>query len=294
MSVPFQGLTEVLTKDCHSKIPPARLSSTQLDAFAFDHRYLNRPDPETQELESMTAQPTISIGDSLRGAVHPVILLSGDADYPYYGVGTAFILKHEDQFYAISAAHVFTSQEAAEDQFCLLTPKGKITVQFDRAMVFKTEPGPEHDLMIRRILPSQRDTLFAAGIEPLDSYDTLEERFFDGAREVAVVGYPEQARDYDYEKRLVSAQIYTLMSVPAQSNVPGLQATQASGRVPMSMRGMSGSIVVAFFSDGALFAGMAIMASEATGLVHFIPGSRIVDYLDAATAKERRNEFLDS
>ncbi|KKN89602.1 hypothetical protein LCGC14_0237340 [marine sediment metagenome] len=242
----------------------------------------------------MTAQPPISIGDSLRGAVHPVILLSGDADYPYYGVGTAFILKHEDQFYAISAGHVLTSQNAADDQFCLLTPKQKITVQFDRALVFRTDADPEHDLLVRRILPSQRATLVSAGIEPIDSDETLEEKFFGSAIEVAVVGYPEQGRNYDYEERFVSAQIYAVMSVPAESYVPGLQATQANGQVPKSMRGMSGSVVVALFPDEVLFAGMAIMASEATGLVHFIPGSRIVDYLDEASDLERRNEFLES
>lgn len=242
----------------------------------------------------MTAQPPISIGDLLRGAVHPVFLLSGNSDYPYYGVGTAFILKHEDQLYAISAGHVLTSQKAAEDQFCLLTTKRTISVQFDRAMVFKSDSDPEHDLLIRRILPSQKATLFAAGIEPIDSNETLESEFFGSAIEVAVVGYPEQGRNYDYEKRLVSAQIYAVMSFPAESNVPGLQATQANGQVPKSMRGMSGSVVVALFPDEVLFAGMAIMASEATGLVHFIPGSRIVDYLDEASELERRNEFLES
>ena len=230
-----------------------------------------------------TGTAEIVVG-ALRGSVLPVILSSGNSDFAYYGVGTAFVIEHDGFLYAISAQHVLRNQGAADDKFRLFTPKKSILVQYDRALLFKAEPAPEYDVLIRRVYSPQVAQLLESGIKPIPSDSTLDREALQYMAELAVVGFPEGGRRYDYENRDFSAQIHAVMCVPPESNVEKLQAARASGPVPATMRGMSGSVVIALTKAGALFAGMVTMASESSGLIHFIPAASIIDYLEEANS----------
>lgn len=222
-------------------------------------------------------------GDLLEGQVHPVIL---ETETEYFsepqGVGTAFVLEHAGELFIVSSQHVLNSQRATHCDLRIRLRNAPISIKFDCRAVFQDEhdPDPESDLVIMRIAESQHEALFAAGLSYVRATNCIQTDRMSEVEVFRILGYPDQNREYDYDKKSLSAVIWCVNGVLTEPSLPGLITVRAFGKRPEKFRGMSGSFVMAETNDEWKFAGMATLASDTEGLISFIPAENIIYYLD--------------
>lgn len=239
----------------------------------------NKP-PMLSLPEAMTLDDAVLF---MRGQVYPVLLHYESETTPLYGVGTAFLLEHKGHLFAISAQHILDSQGASWDDFGL-TLKDSLTIMaFDGAATFNPEYEPHFDLLIRRISPLQHAAVTDSGAFWLDTSAGLSEEAFPFADHFLVFGYPDEGREYDYERKAIVATIEALIGQHTEPQIPGLQTLKIINEGPISYRGFSGSLVIADIDGEWRFAGMVTMGAEATQLMNFIPASVITYYVDRVT-----------
>lgn len=191
-------------------------------------------------------------GDLLEGQVHPVILETENEFFSEpQGVGTAFVLEHAGELFLISAQHVLNSQRAKHNDLRILLRNSPISIRFDRRAVFQDEadPDPSSDLVIMRIVESQHDALFAAGLSCVRATDCIESNRMSEVEIFRIIGYPDQDRGYDYDQKVLSAVIWCVNAVLTEPSVPGLIRVRVFGKRPHKFRGMSGSFVMAETND---------------------------------------------
>jgi hypothetical protein len=215
----------------------------------------------------------------LNGQVHPVILQYPDEDYPYHGVGTAFILEHNEQLFVVSAQHVLDSQKAKSDDFTILIRDASYSLIFNLEAVFRPEYEPHFDILIRRVAPFQRELLIKQGVYWVSTEFTIAPQYYQDAKIFYVFGYSEDHREYDYSEKRISASLSYLVGTLASPNLEEMVSLNLVDGYPNSLRGFSGSPVIAVIEDQWMFAGMLTLAVKSTGVMHFIPAHRIVGYL---------------
>lgn len=229
----------------------------------------------------------------INGQVHPVILRSSVEEYPYHGVGTAYILEHEQQLFVVSAQHVLVNQSAKASDFTILIRDAGYSLIFDLEAVFQPDPDPHFDILIRRIASFQRDLLVTQGVYWMGTEFAIDPQYYQDATAFYVFGYGEDDRSYDYDKKRISAGLTCLTAKLASPTLNEMVTLQISGTRPNSFRGFSGSPVVAVIEDEWMFAGMLTLATESTGVMNFIPAFRIVGYLEQLREMEQsRTENL--
>lgn len=220
---------------------------------------------------------TNEIWRRVNGQVHPVILRSTIEEYPYHGVGTAFMLEHEGQLFIVSAQHVVNNQYAQSEDFSVFIRNASYSLMFDLEAVFQPNFAPHFDLLIRRVASFQREFLIENGAFWIGTEATIE--FYPQVDTFFVFGYSEDHRAYDYELKQISAELGCLAGKLTSPAVPELVTLQIVGEHPASLRGFSGSPVIADIDGEWMFAGMLTLAVETSGVMNFIPGDRIVMYL---------------
>jgi hypothetical protein len=222
--------------------------------------------------------------DMMLGQVHPVILSSEhhDEHFSHHGVGTAFVLEYAGELFVVTAQHVLNNQGAAHDELRILLRNAPLSILFDQHAVFRDESDPDldSDLVILRVVKSQHAALFAAGLASLDAACCAETEDFGRAELFHVFGYPDEGRGYDYDNRVLDAQLHWLRGKLAAPGIPGLSTIKIVGDRPEDFRGMSGSVVIADVDDVWRFAGMVTLASEKNDLLNFIPAEKIAYYLN--------------
>lgn len=220
--------------------------------------------------------------DMMQGQVHPVILSNEhySEKYSHHGVGTAFVLEYAGELFVITAQHVLNNQSAAHDELRILLRNAPLSILFDQRAVFRdeTDPDLDSDLVILRVVKSQHKTLFAAGLASLDAACCAETADFSRADLLHVFGYPDEGRGYDYDNKVLDAQLHWLTGHLATPCISGLSTIKIKGHRPKDYRGMSGSVVIADVDDVWKFAGMVTLA-ENHDLLHFIPAEKITYYL---------------
>lgn len=221
--------------------------------------------------------------DMMQGHVHPVILSSehNDEHYSHHGVGTAFVLEYAGELFVVTAQHVLNNQHATHDELRILLRNAPLSILFDQRAVFREESDPDldSDLAILRVVKSQHAALFAAGLTSLDAASCVATEDFDRAEIIYVFGYPDEGRGYDYEKRVLDAQLHWLRGQLTEPALPGLSSIKIVGDRPEDFRGMSGSVVIADVDDVWKFAGMVTLASDTEGVLNFIPAEKIAYHL---------------
>lgn len=228
--------------------------------------------------------------DMMLGQVHPVILSSEhhDEQYSHHGVGTAFVLEYAGELFVVTAQHVLNNQGAAHDELRILLRNAPLSILFDQRAVFRDESDPDldSDLVILRVVKSQHTDLFAAGLASLDAACCAETEDFSRADLFHVFGYPDEGRGYDYDNRVLDAQLHWLRGQLATPGIPGLSTIKIEGDRPGDYRGMSGAVVIADVDDVWKFAGMVTLASEKHDLLNFIPAEKIAYYLNKIVLME--------
>lgn len=124
------------------------------------------------------------------------------------GVGTISCPAEYD--IVVTAQHVLNNQHATHDELRILLRNAPLSIPFDQRAVFREESDPDlnSDLAILRVVKSQHAALFAAGLTSLDAARCVETEDFDRAEIFYVFGYPDEGRGYDYEKRVLDAQLH--------------------------------------------------------------------------------------
>jgi len=223
-------------------------------------------------------------GDLLEGQIHPVILSYEQQDeyISHHGVGTAFVLEHGGELFVVSAQHVLNSQRAAHEDLRIRLRKAPISVVFDRRSVFRDEsdPYPDADLLIMRIVESQHEALFSAGLSCVRATDCIRNEQIKDVDAFHVYGYPDEGRGYEYEEKTLKAELWCVSGLLTKPAVPGLYTVRIQSKRPANFRGMSGSMVIAEKDGEWKFGGMVTLASDSEGLLSFIPAEQIVYYLD--------------
>ncbi|MCQ4298077.1 hypothetical protein NAU58_21090 [Pseudomonas stutzeri] len=224
----------------------------------------------------------VSIGELtkiLQGQIHPVILKSTDDQYPYYGVGTAFILEFEQQLFVVTAKHILDSQHATSSDLQILLRKNGYSVQFDAEAVFQPDYSPHFDLVILRIAAFQQELLRSLGAYWINLTDSIADDEQPNADHFCIVGYSEDDREYNYEQQTFTAELSILEARLTTPQVDGLSTLHVFGERPSSFRGLSGSLVVANVDGIWKLAGMLALAHEETGILNFISADTIGFYL---------------
>ncbi|MDR8365050.1 hypothetical protein [Pseudomonas sp. JL3] len=185
----------------------------------------------------------------------------------------------------MTAQHVLNAQGATHDELQILLRRAPISILFDLCAVFWDEfnpdPDPDSDLVIVRIVKSQQAGLFAAGLASLDAALHVEIEKFGAVDCFYVFGFPDEGREYDYEKKELAAEMDCFRGHLTEPKVEGLSTIQIEGDRPDDLRGMSGSVVIADLDEVWKFTGMVTLASEKRGLLHFIPTEKIAYYLNS-------------
>lgn len=215
----------------------------------------------------------------LNGQVHPVILHDPDENHPYHGVGTAFILEHNEQLFVVSAQHVLDNQKAQSDDFTILIRDPSYSLIFDLKAVFRPEYEPHFDILIRRVAPFQRELLTKQGVYWVSTEFTIAPQCYQDAKFFYVFGYSEDHREYDYSEKRISASLSYLVGTLASPNLEEMVSLKLVDGYPNSLRGFSGSPVIAVIEEQWKFAGMLTLASKETGVMNLIPAHRIVGHL---------------
>ncbi|HEX4547991.1 hypothetical protein [Pseudomonas sp.] len=234
--------------------------------------------------ESEEFMSVAELADMMQGHVHPVILSSEhyDKHYSHHGVGTAFVLEYAGELFVVTAQHVLNNQGAVHEELRILLRKAPISILFDLRSVFRDESDPDldSDLAIFRVVKSQHAALFAAGLASLNADYCAETGDLGRADALYVFGYPDEGRGYNYDNKVLDAQMHWLRGQLAPPGLPGLSTIRIVGDRPRDLRGMSGSVVIADVDDLWRFAGMVTLASEKHDLLNFIPAERITYYLN--------------
>ncbi|WP_245586779.1 hypothetical protein [Pseudomonas cremoricolorata] len=222
--------------------------------------------------------------DMMLGQVHPVILSSEHLDehYSHGGIGTAFVLEYCGELFVVTALHVLKNQFAAHDELRILLRNAPLSILFDLRAVFRDEsdPDPDSDLVILRIVKSQHTELYAAGLVSLNAAECAFIEDYSRAESFDVFGYPEAGRSYDYEANVLGAQLHWLKGELTAPAVQGLCTLQIRGHRPNDFNGMSGSVVIADVDGLMRFAGLVTLASNERGILNFIPAEKITHHLD--------------
>ncbi|WDY56574.1 hypothetical protein [Pseudomonas sp. PSKL.D1] len=222
--------------------------------------------------------------DMMLGHVHPVILSSEHIDgyYSHGGIGTAFVLEFCGELFVVTALHVLRNQFATHDELRILLRNAPLSILFDLRAVFRDEsdPDPDSDLVILRIVKSQHAELYAAGLVSLDAAECAFIEDYSRAESFDVFGYPETGRSYDYEENILGSQLRWLKGELTESTVQGLCTLKIKGQRPGDFNGMSGSLVIADVDGLMRFAGLVTLASNEGGILNFIPAEKIVHHLD--------------
>jgi hypothetical protein len=224
----------------------------------------------------------ISIGEItkiLQGQVYPVILKSTNDEYPYYGVGTAFILEFEQQLFVVTAKHILDSQNATSSDLQVLLRKNGHCVQFDFEAVFQPDHSPHFDLVILRVAAFQHEQLRALGAYWINLADSVADDEQPNADHFCIVGYSEDDRGYNYEQQTFTAELSIFAARLATPQIDGLTTLHAFGDKPNSFRGLSGSLVVADVNGVWKLAGMLTLAHEKSGMLNFISSDTIGFYV---------------
>lgn len=215
----------------------------------------------------------------LQGQIYPVILKSTVDEYPYFGVGTAFILEFEQQLFVVTAKHILENQYATSSDLQILLRKNGYLVQFDFEAVFQPEHSPHFDLVILRVAAFQHEQLRAHGAYWINLADSIADDEQPNADHFCIIGYSEDDREYNYEQQTFTAELSVLAARLATPQVDGLTALHAFGEKPNSFRGLSGSLVVADVNEVWKLAGMLTLAHEESGMLNFISADTIGFYL---------------
>lgn len=232
--------------------------------------------------------------DILKTIVHPVIIESSDSNYPYWGMGTAFIAQWGQYIFLISAKHIWKNQGITTENFRVILRESQKTLIFDREAIFKDAHSPEGDLVILRIHPETYETLSRLGIHWMDL--NIEIKNTNPASEVHLVaGYPANLRDYDYENQRIIATLIVLVGEKTPPQINGLETLtigRQAERECNDYNGYSGSPVIRYANDEMEFSGMVVMGTETSKLLHFIPAEQIIHYLHKLENMEATNKFL--
>lgn len=231
--------------------------------------------------------------DVMEGQVHPIILKnnSGDEYYTYGGQGTAFVLEHEGELFVLTAQHVLNKQSATHDDVRILLRKAPISIIFDQRAVFRDEsiPDPDSDLVILRVKKSQHEALLAAGLTYVRAIDSIKTNQNSDVDLLHVYGYPEETKEYDWDEKSISAQLWCVSGKLTTPSVDGLNTikilTERTKR-PADLNGMSGSMVIADINGEWKFAGLATLGGNEAGVLSFIPAEQILYYLDKMICME--------
>ncbi len=228
--------------------------------------------------------------DMMLGQVHPVILSSEHIDehYSHGGIGTAIVLRYCGELFVVTALHVLNNQSATHEELRILLRNAPLSILFDLRAVFRDEsdPDPDSDLVILRVVKSQHTALYAAGLVSLDAADCAFIEEYSRAESFNVFGYPEAGRSYDYEEKILRAQLHWLKGELTESGVQGLSTLLITGQRPSDFNGMSGSVVIADVDGLWRFAGLVTLASNERGILSFIPAEEITHHLDETTRME--------
>ncbi|NLT99948.1 MAG: hypothetical protein GXW88_04825 [Pseudomonas lundensis] len=142
---------------------------------------------------------------------------------------------------------MLNNQGAAHDELRILLRNAPLSILLDQHAVFRDESDPDldSDLVILRIVKSQHAALFAAGLASLDAACCAETEDFGRADLFHVFNHSEEGRGFDYDNRVLDAQLHWLSGQLATPGIPGLSTIKIEGEGPGDYRGMSGAVVIA-------------------------------------------------
>lgn len=214
----------------------------------------------------------------------PVIFRSSCSEYPWYGLGTAFIVGYKKNLFVITAKHVvennITKNEvhnAVELQrFNVFLPGFNDPLPLDGCAVY--EPGKDNpdlthvgDVIIYHVNREHFQELF-----PGYKYLSLqaEKNFLSPStlkpgEYLAVFGYPEEGRSICFDRKELIAKPYLKGGILVEKLLDYLYVFQSKA-CDYDFNGLSGSPVFHLSPAGIRIVGMALRGSNSSGKLNFL------------------------
>lgn len=246
----------------------------------------------------MNSEDTITT-DSVKEhelATRPVLFLSRDLEFPYWGRGSSLLVSSGKNVYWLTARHVMESQGATPHDL-MITPSinSTISLPFDELFQIKKvdENEDNKDLYMLRI---NSDEFWRTTDSCLYAWD-IDHHFFDcnelvAGDELFILGYPSESRFVDYESRrihfarVVLRGVYEGESVHAHCHQLRLETSVELEQLD----GLSGGVVFRYPpnpEEPTQIVGMTIRGTAGSGLIHFIDCAVIRDFVCLAESFDK-------
>ena len=244
---------------------------------------------------SPSVPPEVIAGISL--SVQPLVFETGAVDYPYSTKGTVFLVGYEGKPYVVTTRHGLYPD--SPPPICVFPSDTSLRLIPLNNVFFVPHADEQDDFMDLAIIEVDP----AARADPELNQATLinlalavEPDWESGASnmEFFVIGYPCERSSIDNDSQELRTDRVTLFGrYMGKSSLPHLHLFQVKNSQNLaSFDGFSGSPVFMWSPSGLgrpkpILCGMAIRGTAASGLIHFLAVSVL---LDALTIKRKQHE----
>lgn len=197
-----------------------------------------------------------------------------------WGEGTAFIVSYREEHYVVTARHnVLKGGENLAEHIWITVAGTRIIVPFDRFLLVKLDDECEdsQDFLVFHVNARRAAESGVPGLHSID----IESRYISGTSvkwgdPLRFAGYPTVEEPYDHElKRSYS---HMMIGDAVHENC-FLGENFGTLRVEPSSRnfsGMSGGVVLALKGGHYYWAGMVILGTSSSGILHYMKADFIV------------------
>ena len=227
---------------------------------------------------------------AFESVARPVLFEQEDADFPYWGKGSSFLLANSNHYYWITANHVITKMGGTADMLRIFPADGsRISLPFNESYLINHEGLDDEDYKDIYALRIDLSEFEENGDAPLTAQD-IEEGMLSAEKltlndELWIIGYPSESNFIDFDScsikntRSVIRATYQGDSLSQHCHTAKIETTINLS----SYDGLSGSPV--FFLKSImkgeqqiqlpLFVGMLLRGTKESSLVHFVSSSVI-------------------
>ena len=231
----------------------------------------------------------------LRLSARPVFLATGNTEYPYYGVGSCFLVERQKRWYVVTARHVVKDMESVHDMVIYPSEDSDGPLPFLLGKSVKlpyTDDDACADIVVIEIdrnLLSEPDSQRTHVL----NLDKISDQWVEIPKSLyyVVFGYPNESRHIDFD----DSEIYALQqcivgdisreAISTQCFV--LEIINSNGC--QDYNGLSGSPVFAWSKDSnaqfyPYFCGMALRGSFKNSTLEFVDSFFVNRVIDEANA----------
>jgi hypothetical protein len=153
--------------------------------------------------------------NDLLGCVHP-LLVDGDtiSEFPYWNIGTGFLIRFEGNVYLVTAKHCLQNHKAEPEQISIPVGSGSDEfILFDRIYRGDAEGAEDNDFADYVIMRAKAGSISEAHTSALNAFNLAAHSVIlpenPKVKNLWIRGYPRVLNAIDYENKHISRKSFT-------------------------------------------------------------------------------------